>query len=291
MKLLAGILAVVAMAGCIHEDRKGCYQWQHEVVLRYPKGIGGLQQHISLVDMFVFDNTGSFVGTYNIARERLDESLSVKLDLPPGLYTLVGWGNAYNNNFVDMHTLTDARMLNVTALGNRIAVCDRLYYAMTTLSICEGTHNGDQVQYLDFDCVHLRLAIQIEGPFHPDQLPLKVEIWPTGSKFDFTNRPDTEATCLGSSITGHPAGETLEQARVVVPKFDLARHVYLVLNEATGRQLTTPPFDLTQHIIDAGINIDNLHGAEIVIRFHYDGANLTIVLGDWNDGQTETGIK
>jgi hypothetical protein len=119
--------------GCIKEDNSDCI-WENTMLLfKYTDTDGSdiFLRDINSVDAFIFDENKKFVVSRRFESAALHEFAGWKLDLPPGDYHAVCWGNAGANSrlndFVPSVTTFNESFIQIPS--NITTTGDRIYYA------------------------------------------------------------------------------------------------------------------------------------------------------------------
>lgn len=108
-------LLLLVLYGCTKEDLSVCGLY---VVFKYDYNMAEYDKFpsdIDKIDLFVFDQNNVFVGEYIDEGDHLDNTYRMHLDLPPGVYNLIAWGNLRDDYNITqlipgVTTLEDARL-------------------------------------------------------------------------------------------------------------------------------------------------------------------------------------
>lgn len=146
--LLPIITLCFLLSGCLKEDMSGCDITDHGLLIHFvytnEKNMDEFASRIDNVDLFIFDEGGYYLSTHNYNTRKLAEFQgAADLELEPGTYHMIAWGNVYGND--NLPELQEGNMIHTakityseTSVGG-----DSLYYAPRRSS---GSANN-----LDFD--------------------------------------------------------------------------------------------------------------------------------------------
>jgi hypothetical protein len=87
------ILLLLLMQACIKDDLSECgvtvrYQYTQNI-----EGVDKFASEIKKINLFVFDSDGLFLTEYTADEKELNYTHATNLNIPPGTYDLVCWGN------------------------------------------------------------------------------------------------------------------------------------------------------------------------------------------------------
>jgi hypothetical protein len=132
-KVLPIICLALAFAGCYKEDNSDCIS-ENTILLFKHLDKGGndiLTQDIHSVDAFIFDANKKLVVSRRFEIAELNTFAGWRLNLPPGDYSAVCWGNvganSRMNSFTPGVTTLDEGFMEIPA--NITTTGDRIYYA------------------------------------------------------------------------------------------------------------------------------------------------------------------
>lgn len=81
----------ISFQGCVEDDLSVCGLNLEFTYTQNTDGIDKFAESIDRVDVFVFDSDGLFLGKYSDGN--ISSSRSMRMNLMPGLYSFVAWGN------------------------------------------------------------------------------------------------------------------------------------------------------------------------------------------------------
>lgn len=104
-KIIYVTLSVLLLAGCTKEDDSYCPNEtdvsEYNVMLEYRlpdnKNECHFFEHITSVDLFIYDSDGKYIETVHTVDEEHREYKGARLNLKPGLYSVVAWANIADN--------------------------------------------------------------------------------------------------------------------------------------------------------------------------------------------------
>lgn len=198
--ILSLALAMPWLNGCIKEDRDDC---KAKVTLRFRYvGDGATDifpEKIDQVTMYVYSLAdGSLVGTYEYDESALNAYQGADINLFPGMYKVVCWGNVFENT-----TIREGDRIAAPGYfnNNDITTNDRLYYGTVELEIPETLEERDYI--CNFVSSHVKFQVRLEGfkgALIPDlgvesSAPLSLSLTNLASYTDFDNVPSEAERC------------------------------------------------------------------------------------------------
>ncbi|MDR2810634.1 MAG: FimB/Mfa2 family fimbrial subunit [Tannerellaceae bacterium] len=87
------VLLLLLMSACVKDDLSECgvtirYQYTRNI-----EGVDKFISEIKKINLFVFDSNGLFLTEYTANEKELNNGQAMHLNIPPGTYDLVCWGN------------------------------------------------------------------------------------------------------------------------------------------------------------------------------------------------------
>jgi hypothetical protein len=79
--------------GCVADDLSVCGVSMHFKYTRNIDGVDKFASSINTINLYVFNEEGIFVEEYTEAKDSLPQDFTVFLNLTPGVYDFVAWGN------------------------------------------------------------------------------------------------------------------------------------------------------------------------------------------------------
>ncbi|MCD7978060.1 MAG: FimB/Mfa2 family fimbrial subunit [Tannerellaceae bacterium] len=166
------------LMGCLREDMSGCETIEGEgLVIHFAytneKGVDEFASRVDQVDLYVFDEGGYYLSNHSYNARKLSEFQgSDNLNLEPGTYHIICWGNVYGNDILPQ--LTEDMMVHSarisyteTAVGG-----DSLYYAprktstsLNDFPLYEITvpEKGKEEVTLEFMTTYYALNVYVKG--------------------------------------------------------------------------------------------------------------------------------
>lgn len=126
---------LITSHGCTDEDLAEC--GEVEVRFRYTNHVYGsdrFSEEVRRITLYLFDSKGLFVSQFSDEGDHLDENYSVLLDVPPGEYSFVVWGNLCEHfettSFVPGETRLEEAKLHFIHPQNDVNAClaEGLFY-------------------------------------------------------------------------------------------------------------------------------------------------------------------
>lgn len=151
---------MLLMTGCIRENMDDC---KGKVTLRFRYVGDGttdiFAEKIDKVTMYVYSAAdGSLAGVFEYDEKALDAYQGANIELYPGNYQIVCWGNAFENSTIHEGD-------RIAAPGHfdntEIDTNDPLYYGTTDIAIPETLVEQDYV--CQFVCSHIKVNVRLEG--------------------------------------------------------------------------------------------------------------------------------
>ncbi|MDR1344471.1 MAG: FimB/Mfa2 family fimbrial subunit [Tannerellaceae bacterium] len=90
---IAFFFLCLMMPGCIEDDLTECGVSLRFQYTRNVDGVDKLASEIKKINIYIFDSAGIFIDEYILDANQLKGENRIKLNLPPGKYSFVAWGN------------------------------------------------------------------------------------------------------------------------------------------------------------------------------------------------------
>ena len=150
------------MCGCIYQDDlERCEGENGEILFFEYFGDGTqdiFQDKIEEVTLYIYDNSDdSLVETIILSSEQLRQQ-KVVLDLPPGSYHAVAWGNYLAETHAENTTSVSTAVLGVSGYfrDERVTTNDSLYFGRTDFTI---PASGTVTSPVDFSSAHIKMVL------------------------------------------------------------------------------------------------------------------------------------
>lgn len=170
MKLLKVLifLSIIVLSGCIKEDLSDCPTGNVSLTFRYTGNtlddLSWFNKMIDRVNLYVFDHEGKLV--INAVQQLENFFLSksqTELWLEPGNYTIICWGNIFDNTLVSNYTTIMNGRVNhpdYGTIGKTLATQDHNYYGTLEITVPQ---NGKVAGEIKFKGAHINLEIVMKG--------------------------------------------------------------------------------------------------------------------------------
>ncbi len=285
MKLAAYILlfAGILCSGCVREDVGPCPPAGNvTITFRYIEdGQDVFGDRIGKVNLYIYRSGGEFLRTVEMPQTALDVFHGTTLDLPAGIYDIIGWGNAGTNTGVeDTEGFT---MEESYIFYSGIQTGDSLYHspgvngpAGYVLTVPEAeTVSG----VMDFTNRHKIVEVYVQGLAAPS-VGLS-ELTP-GYYFDMEPlaAPPKSMLQQGHAV-GTPQGVAY-LSRFYTPEFLNANPIQVSVTNPTGTVSHT--LSLQDYIAEfyPGLVIQDGGGETIRIMLRFMETSVTVSMPDWD---------
>ena len=84
---------LLLMQGCVTDDLSICGISVHFSYTKNLEGVDKFSSSINKINLYVFDAEGYFVQEYAVAKDSLPQDFTIYVNLAPGTYDFVAWGN------------------------------------------------------------------------------------------------------------------------------------------------------------------------------------------------------
>jgi hypothetical protein len=223
------LFGVALLAGCISEDYENC-PTERDVTLRFVYEYGGgdiFGTQVSRVDLFIFDDeTDILVRRIPIDGALLSVFAGTTIDLPPGTYRVVAWGNttparsAFHNANPGDHRVGEAyigRYGIPRSTAPQPGDGDRLHFApdvaQDVFTMYVPRTGSEPIRYtLPFARAYIEVEVNLVGyeSYTGETQPPLVEITGASSHYNFYRVPSgdialREGTAVLSQYVERPA--------------------------------------------------------------------------------------
>ncbi|MDR1499384.1 MAG: FimB/Mfa2 family fimbrial subunit [Tannerellaceae bacterium] len=142
------------ITGCINEDLSHCGVG---IRFKYTKNVDGvdkLASEIKKINIYVFDSDSILVGEYIIDADQLDGTHTARLNIPPGRYSFVAWGNVGDDYelpvFVKGKTTLGDAVLSLKRTGKTVSSHPSpLFFGSIASADVQPALSSDQVLTID----------------------------------------------------------------------------------------------------------------------------------------------
>jgi hypothetical protein len=259
---------------------------QNNVTLYFslPDNVGNetLTDHISVVDVMVYNTDGTHVLTKHVDQSALAVFQGVNFFLPAGTYHLECWGNVlektkYNNLETYSSSAVTYSMIDA---DNKVGQSDRVYHAGSlTLTI---PPNEEWEGTVLFHPDHRLLEVYIKGYDEDEDVPPNVECTglPSGLLLQGAALPTSYSTVSSSSATGIATvqGQQYAVAQFLMFRFEMDNSIAInIINPVTGETVVCISL---REAMQKNVTTDTII-VRIVIEFN-KSVGVTVTIPDWN---------
>lgn len=297
------LFSALLLNGCLGEDMDSCpplMTYNLSIEFRYPGDDGKdiFNDKIDKADLFVYNDQGGYVTGLSLDKASLTLFAGAKLNLDPGTYRIVCWGNAAGHSrFAGIgngSSFAGAFIQNSTIVNSVAANGDRLYYAPHTTGQAFSLtvpQQGTKTKIIDFTRAHICVRAYIKGfedhSAQGDPLTPLVELTHIAPQYDFAmQQSGNPITYRAVSVAGTLDTQQLAVMEFHTPLFDADTPMQLIIKkQSDGTALTRVP--LSEFIRDNNITIGNTADMTLDILIEYKQGSVEITLPGW--GQTPVG--
>ncbi|MDR2495927.1 MAG: FimB/Mfa2 family fimbrial subunit [Tannerellaceae bacterium] len=285
-------------AGCVNDDLSVCGM---TIVFKYTNNMAGVDKYdtdVKNVNLYIFDENGTFIDEYRIL------SNSVKLNLMPGTYDFVAWGNLSDGYVMPELragvSKLDTLMLSLKRESNEITQFPKpLFYGNIMRKDVRGDMIAGQVDTIDLikDTKYVRITT---FGLPPDESEYACGISSLSATLKFDN------TVTGLDVLDYkPQVAQSDTAKWFVSAFALTReygtnpsaagptnaqlrvHYVPRAEQVFERELYPLLFAIAGSSTDAMIRRDTF---DITLLFDWAGATVDISVADWEGSDGNSGL-
>ena len=290
--LLSLLMTLPLLSSCIKEDLDDC-KGKVSLLFRYV-GDGTTDifpEKIDKVTLFVYTADGSrLVEQHEYDKQDLSSYQGARLELFPGRYKVVCWGNAFGQTTIR----ESERKIAAPGYFNQkeITTNDPLYYGTVDLdvpgSLAETTYT------CDFVSSHIKVQVRMEGfvgavvPGVPDGSTVALGMTELPAFTDFGNAPSAaERTTYYPSLTIAADDATTCEAHYNTLRFSEDNDILLQVLAGAGRTVVEE-FSLADFIRRYGIRVDGRNEVTISILLRASSVGVEII--DWGTEHVDPGF-
>jgi hypothetical protein len=289
---VAFFLLCMFMTGCINDDLSECGVSLHYLYTRNVDGVDKFTPEVKKVNLYIFDSDGVFLDEYQADERQLHGSNNtVKLNLPPGKYNLVTWGNLYADYelpvFEKGKTMMTEAVLSLRRTANTVtSQPGHLFFgSLSEVEIMPGLWKN-QVIAMDMMKDTKKIRITAKG-LSREELAAKgfsCRITSVNGDYKFDNSVGSSDTLLYI-----PASSVDEQGRMIsdfVIMRDLndastrSRLIFTYHNPHGGPDVEIKNVSLTELLLSLSktkdLDIEDYFEIELTLDFTSAGATITI---------------
>ena len=298
--LFFALFVVVIFSKCIDDSSGECpIDIENNFILKFRYVSDGPEElfieKIKRVDVFVFKEDGQYVMTRSADLAALTSFAGITLDLDPGSYRIVCWGNASEKTFISplsTNSMMKDAFVSYTALRNGTVATngDTLYYALdhTVLSpSLKATTVSETVieRILDFHNAFVKVQVYIKGLVDKDPLgnllaPV-IEITGVTSGYNFEMQTFGNAVrYLNTSAFENISGEKIAAITFYTLRFKDDNPIEIRIKKSSdGSTLTT--INLKDFMKENNITVEGIEEALVPILVEYKEASVEISIPEW----------
>lgn len=298
--LFFGLFSVLAFNGCIDDDYEDCptdIENNFVIKFRYVSNESGelFIKKIKKVDVFVFRENGEYVMSQDADIDALTNFAGVSLNLEPGNYRIVCWGNASSKSFVSplstSSLMKDAFVCNMSLRNGTSAIDgDTLYYALdnTVLSpSLKVTTVSETIieRILDFRRAFIKVQVYVKGLVDKDTqgnlLAPIVEMTEVPSTYNFEMQAiGTPIRYLNTSVFENISGEKIASITFNTLRFKDDNPINIQIKKSSDGSTITS-IGLTDFMKKNNITVEGKEEAVIPILVEYKEASVEISVPEW----------
>lgn len=234
---------------------------------------------IESVHLYAFRPDGEFLRRFQVGKEQLKERQGMRLDLDPGEYRLVLWGNLNENSrIVGQNRFDEFGVVHPYPGQAGIATFDSLYFATRPLVV---RASADQTETIEFRSAYYRLEVYLEGLSYPStdggELMPVVAVEPIHGGYDFRMRTTEPMT---TAYPGVSAGKRWKFATCDLLRF--GPQDMLQVNILSPRHENVLTISLPDFLADNQLDIWDKQEVVIPIYVRFTDVGVEIKVPDWD---------
>lgn len=300
------LFSLVALQGCIDDDLSVCGV---SLQFEYTKNLDDADRftaEVNNINLYIFDSEGYFLEKYEREVSSLSNSNTIGLNLMPGIYSMVAWGNLNEDDF-DLPELQKG----VTSINDAILSLKSVENVVESYS---GTmfHGGLYDVKVEGDVqTNQYLTINMMKNTH------NITVYAKG--LPVTKAGDVFYSCSITSINGdykfdnsiatsnrlqYIPDSHVDDDRQLISAFTILRELNdgstqsrLILSRTSTTKSETEQEellneDLVQLLLPASVrqNLDIEHDFEITVFYDETNATFSITVNDWEDHEQGSNV-
>lgn len=303
------LFSVILLNSCIREDSDSCLPKDvNNLILNFDyldsQGADIFLRTIHRVDVFVYDVEQRLVYRQTVDQASLNVYDGIGLNLAPGTYKIVCWGNDMNRTIfggVDLGDLFADASLSYSILNPEDDIAyggEALYYAskiesvadkqLSTVTISEQEGKTEaEIRKIYFNCAHIKIDIYIEGfedyTAEGKSLAPFIELTHLPASYNFDMQlSDSYVSDLDTASYRTIDGKQLAVSSFYTPFFDENTPIQVLIKKQSDSSTITT-ISLREFIKENNIKLENNH--EVVIplfmEYKYISSKVSIGLPTW----------
>ena len=300
-KHLIMMLFILLTVGCIKEDWSDCNNVT--IMFRYSDaGSDPFTDYIEKVNLSVYRADGSFVGTHQIDKASLDRFTGIELNLDPGEYRIVCWGNVLDYTNINNHSTTPfidgVLKHNTTTPENG----DPLFYGPRlsnidnpdVFKITVSSSGQMTTETIDFGPAHNIIEVSVKGFVDnvsgtTTNLPI-IELANLPQGYNFAMQPLTgtmnySRRAEAATVSGTPIG----LAEFNVPQFKNDNPIMILIKNPSDNS-TAYYLSLKDFLAKNGITVSPTELNTIRISIEFVDSQIKVTVSDWNTTDVQPGF-
>ncbi|MDR2388720.1 MAG: FimB/Mfa2 family fimbrial subunit [Tannerellaceae bacterium] len=292
--------------GCVADDLSVCGISMHFRYTRNMDGIDKFSSSVNKINLYVFDKDGLFVEEYVEERDSLPQDFTIFLNLTPGMYDFIAWGNLGED-----YEYPSILEKGVTRMSDiQLSLKRNAQNAVTTLpgSLFYGSIFRKEIQATDLQFSETLLmdmmkntkeikviasGLALEDPTKAAELEYGCAITSRNGDYRFDN------SITGDTRLQYIPQETVGDEHQLVSDFVILRELS---DKSTASKLIVnrnAPDDSVEELVNVDLvpllvalaqeqDLDVVDHFEIELIFDFTHASVSIVIPGW-DGEINTG--
>lgn len=298
------LLSALFLHACIGEDMDGCVETEtNNLTLKfcYTDGDGWdvFSDKINKVDVFVFDQAGSFVCTESVDKTSLSIFAGIQMGLSSGTYRIVCWANSFDNttfNLFDNNiSFGDAFIHNSLWDGDALLVNgDPLYYGQPIQDELSSTQElivtvpekGEITATIPFCPAHITIEVFVSGledlSIDGELLGPTIELAEIFTHYNFEMQTlDVTIPYRDLSTYYNIDEQLIATSCFYTPLFKEDTSIEIIIKKTSDQAIVTA-FSLANFMAENNITISPIGETVIPILIEYKQASVEIKLPTWD---------
>ncbi|MFV0538174.1 MAG: FimB/Mfa2 family fimbrial subunit [Dysgonomonas sp.] len=295
---------ILIFSGCINDDISECpVEEEDNFILKFryqsndPNEL--FIEKIQQVNVFIFTQEGKFVTSLSADLEALTTFAGVTMDLDPGSYYVICWGNISAKTFISPLNVTsniaDAFLSNIATRNNTTATDgDKLYYASDNIvlsSNLKATTTNIIERILNFKNAYIKVQVYIKGfvdkNLQGQSLPPIVEMASVPGGYNFSMQTSgNDVRYLNTTSFQNISGEEISAVTFYTPRFT-NNNAINVLIKKTSDGSTVNSINLKDFMKENNISIEGIEDAVVPMLIEYKQASVEIGIPEWEQNPVD----
>lgn len=296
------ILLFVALLsnGCINVDVEQCVDEEKgNLTLLFNYEINNQKEvfieKIQKVDIFVFKKEGQYVTTRSMNLDALSNFTGITLELDPGSYQVVCWGNVSEKSFttpLGSQSLFKDALISHVAKRNGTAATDgdSLYYASDKDLLFEGlnatvsTKNTTE-RTISFYNAYVKVQVYVKGLIDKNSqgelLPPTIEMTNVPDGYNFDMQTNIGLISYLNKTSFQPiGGEEVAVLTFYTPRFKDDNPIEILVKKSSDNSVITR-INLKNFMQENNITVEDIPEAMIPLLIEYKEVSVEISVPKW----------